>query len=65
MPTYKIIRFFQNNPDGRQVVRTGLTKEEATAHCNDPETNSATATSAKAVRLTKSKGPWFDGFEKE
>ena len=46
--TYKIIRFrFKGN---NRTVKTGLTLEQAQAHCND----------------TKSSGNgWFDGYTEE
>jgi hypothetical protein len=50
MSEYYIMRFTQDegHPDHRRVIRTGLTLEEAQAHCSDP----ATA------------GPgWFDGYQ--
>lgn len=44
---YKIIRFrFRGN---RRTIKTGLTLEQAQAHCNNPK--------------TKGDG-WFDGYEK-
>lgn len=59
MSTYKIRRFYQN---GEPVTtRTGLTLDEAKAHCNNPETSSQTATDPKIDQ----RGPWFDGYEKE
>lgn len=64
--TYKIIRFFfDSDRFPKRTIKTGLTLEEAQAHCNDPETSSATAKSAKARRLTSQRGAWFDGYEKE
>ena len=67
MPTYKIIRFFQREVGAQRTVRgkTGLTLEQAQAHCSDPETSSSTATSATARRRTERRGPWFDGYTEE
>lgn len=49
MDTYKIIRFFKDNRDS-EIVDTGLTLEEAQAHC----------------RLGTTHGDdWFEGYEKE
>lgn len=50
--TYKIIRLYveEGHPDHRKVIRTGLTLDEARAHCNDPSTRT---------------DEWFDGFEEE
>lgn len=46
--TYKIVRFrFQGD---NQVIRTGLTLEEAQAHCTDEATHG---------------DGWFDGYEVE
>lgn len=61
---YKIVRMFQRgwNPK-RRTIKTGLTLEQAQAHCQNPETSSSTATSAKARRYTELHGPWFDGYE--
>ena len=64
---YKIIRFYFG---GRKVatspmtvtIERGLTLEQAQVHCQNPETSSSTATSAKAKRRTKLRGPWFDGY---
>jgi hypothetical protein len=61
--TYKIVRGYFKG--GRRTIETGLTLEEAQAHCKNPETSSKTATSAAAKRRTAQKGPWFDGYEKE
>lgn len=47
-PTYKIVRFRQNGPS--EVISTGVTLEEAQAHCNRED--------------TKGDG-WFDGYEQE
>jgi hypothetical protein len=63
--SYCIIRFFYARDFDREVVASGLTLEEAQAHCRDPETNSRTAVSAEAVRRTRERGPWFDGYEQE
>jgi hypothetical protein len=62
--TYKIVRMFFNGYR-QQVIARNLTLEEARAHCNDPETSSSTATNAGAKRITKRKGPWFDGYTEE
>lgn len=63
--TYKIIRFFEDWDLPRQVIATGLTREEAQAHCNDPETSSRTCTSAEGRQRTEDCGAWFDGWEVE
>lgn len=60
---FKIVRFFYRDGARKRTIKTGLTLEEAQAHCNDPETSSKTATSAKAKRYTATHGDWFDGYE--
>ncbi len=63
METYRIVRMYFEG--GKRVIQTGLSLEDAQEHCNDPETSSSTCTSAEAVRRTKQRGPWFDGYEQE
>ena len=63
MATYQIIRFFKGKDN--RVIDTGLTLEEAQAHCNDPETSSSTATSDEAEYLTERYGAWFDGYTED
>lgn len=46
--TYKIIRFYVNKPN--KVMQTGLTLEEAQAHCQRDDTHG---------------DGWFDGYTKE
>lgn len=68
MTTYKIVRSFMvgsSNLRKRRPIRTGLTLEEAQAHCRDPETSSRTATGAAAKARTKRYGPWFDSYTEE
>ena len=48
MPTYRVKRFSRGKP--AEVRRTGLTLEEAQAHCNDNGTRG---------------DDWFDGYERE
>ena len=51
-PTYRIVRFYApHRKEANEVIRTGLTKEEAVEHCEDP--------------ATQEKGQWFDGFQEE
>jgi hypothetical protein len=64
MPTYKIVRkYLRNTPD--EVLATGLTLEQAQAHCQDPETSSKTATNAAGQPLADTVGPWFDAYYEE
>ena len=72
MSTYKIVRHFFGKPtpgghlDGKKrTIETGLSLEQAQAHCNDPETSSTTCTSAAGRRRTREHGEWFDGYYQE
>lgn len=60
---YSIIRYYQRG--GRRIISTGLTLEQAQAHCNDPETSSRTATSSAGRKRTRVMGAWFDGYTEE
>ena len=51
MATYKIVRFYADSLKNRQVIRSGLTLEQAQEHCNDPS--------------TREEGVWFDGYVEE
>lgn len=62
---FKIVRFFQRPDLTKKTIRRGLTLEEAQAHCNDPESSSATCTTKAGKRRTKVCGPWFDGYTQE
>jgi hypothetical protein len=66
MSTFKIVRFYQD-PDApnRETITTGLTLEQAQAHCQDPETSSSTAVGVAAVHRTMAYGQWFDGWTEE
>ena len=57
---YKIIRYFFNGR--KRTIESGLSLEQAQAHCNDSETSSSTATGATARRRTRQHGQWFDGY---
>ena len=61
--TYKIIRFFENAP--RMILKTGVTLEEAQAHCKSKETSSDTATGLVEITLTRNFGRWFDGYDED
>lgn len=69
--TYKIVRYFEKRTS--QTIKTGLTLEEAQAHCSDPNTSSQMRTtngrparrSHEAITRTLKYGPWFDGYTKE
>jgi hypothetical protein len=62
---YKIIRFFQTDEVGEKIIATGLTREEAKAHCSDPETSSDTCKLPENKQRTRVHGKWFDSFAKE
>lgn len=62
--TYKIVRFYRDS-DRRDIVATGLTLDEAQAHCHDDESSSSTAAGRAARERTECHGPWFDGFTEE
>lgn len=53
MTTYKIIRFRRDGDN--TVVRTGLSLEEAQAHCKDEATH----------KFDKDGVKWFDGYTAE
>lgn len=59
--TYRIVRMYMHRP--RRVLKSGLTLDEAQAHCRDPETSSSTCTTAAARRRTARLGPWYDGYD--
>lgn len=64
---YKIVRnFFNGGSQGsgatHRTIKSGLTLEEAQAHCSDQETSSRTCTRSDRRRLTKQRGPWFDSY---
>lgn len=65
MTTYKIIRMYFDAGITKRVIKRGLTREEAVAHCSNPETSSSTCTTATGKARTRRLGPWFDGFDKE
>lgn len=60
---YRIRRMFQRADLPAYTVRTVETIEEARAHCQDPETSSATCKGAAGLAQLRKDGPWFDGFE--
>lgn len=63
--TYRIVRYFQREGKPNEVLRTGVTMEEAKRHCQDPETSSSTCTSEAAKAITAAYGIWFDGWTEE
>jgi len=61
---YSIIRHYMSASVRRRTIATGLTLEQAQAHCADPETSSITACKSAARQRTKRLGQWFDGYQK-
>lgn len=53
--TYEIRRLYFNRPGEYDVISTGLTLEQAQAHCNDPATSASDGPD----------GPWFDSYTAE
>jgi len=50
MKTYKIVRFYKDEDKESEIIKEGLTMEEAKEHCSSPDTEG---------------DGWFDGFEEE
>lgn len=65
MTTYKILRFYFNDKFPTQTIKTGLTLSEAQEHCRDKETSSSTCKKTVNVKITRERGPWFDGYSEE
>ena len=59
---YKIVRMYLDENVSDRTIKSGLTLEEAQAHCKDPETSSSTCTKAAGLRRTKQYGDWFDSY---
>lgn len=62
MSLYKIVRYYERG--SRRTIESGVTLEEAQAHCNDPETSSKTCTNRAGRERTRKMGAWFDGYVK-
>lgn len=62
---YKIQRLYFNKPGLKLTLQTGLTLEEAQAHCRDPESSSKTCTLSSRKAVTRRSGPWFDSYTHE
>lgn len=62
--TYRIVRFYMSQHP-REVVKEGLTLEEAKRHCRSEETSSRTCSTTEGLTRTREKGAWFEGFEEE
>lgn len=57
--TYTITRMYFNGE--RELIKSGVTLEEAQEHCSDPETSSSTASNP----VLDARGHWFDGYDEE
>jgi hypothetical protein len=62
---FEIVRMFRDTNIEFVVVETGLTLEEAQAHCRDPETSSRTCSLPERFAITQECGPWFEGYREE
>ena len=62
---YKIVRYYRPNEYEGKVVKRGLTRAAAVAHCADPETSSDTRTLHGNETRENGPGSWFDVFESE
>src|SRR4030095_4567800 len=60
---YRIVRMYFRAATRKRVIASGLTLEQAQAHCQDPETSARTCTSSAGRARTRRMGPWFDGYE--
>lgn len=65
MTTYKIVRSYFKAGIRKRTIRTGLTLDQAKAHCSNPETSSSTCTNKVGKARTRNVGPWFDGYTEE
>ncbi len=61
---YKIVRVYQKDGQ-RDVIKRGLTLEEAQEHCEDPETSSFKCESEESLERTRVHGPWMDCYYEE
>ena len=66
MRNYYIIRFYadENHPSHKRIIKRGLTREEAQAHCQNPATEKR-ETCTLDDGTTYGRAVWFDGFDKE
>jgi len=61
---YNIVRMYQRRHHDSEVIKTGLTLEEAQTHCRNEETSSSTCKGKEGLKHTQAFGAWFDGYEK-
>ncbi len=60
---YNIVRHYYRG--GHRVIARGLSLEQAQAHCSSEDTHTGSGASAKARRVTRRNGPFFDGYSHE
>lgn len=60
--SYRLVRYFVVD---REILKTGLSYDEANKHVMNPETSSTTCLERENLEVTKRRGPWFDGYEEE
>jgi hypothetical protein len=60
---YRIERLYFKG--GRRVIETGLTLEQAQAHCQSKETSSRTCTTSTGRARTRRMGEWFDSYTED
>lgn len=63
--TYKVVRMYEDDGIENEVIKRGLTLDEAQAHCKDPETSSSTAQDLEGQTRTAMAGRWFDAYVEE
>jgi hypothetical protein len=59
---YKIVRLYRRDLNKREVVKTGLTKEEALDYCTSNDVSSRTCTTRRGGDRTTKFGPWFESY---
>lgn len=62
--TYEIVRFYKDGHE-QEIVKKGLTRDEAKEYCEDDETSSKTCADPENCTRTEEKGEWFCGFREE
>lgn len=62
-PTYAIYRVFRDASVDKEIIKTGLTLDEAREHCKDPETSSKTCTDNPYAGTSKEH--WMETFSAE
>ena len=53
---------FEDDNISKKTIKSGLSLEEAQAHCKDPETSSSTCRESINKQRTELCGRWFDGY---